>query len=42
MKNKWQQPLLQKDEQDVPLKVWEVLLYGGCLVVLILFAVSKL
>jgi len=40
--NKWQRPLLQEDERDEPLKVWEALLYGGCLVLLIVLALSRI
>ena len=33
--NKWQRPLLQEDESDVPMKVWEVLLYWAVFLVLL-------
>lgn len=38
--NKWQRPLLQEDERDVPLKVWEVLLYAGVFCVVLFTGLS--
>ena len=38
----WQKPLLQEDERDVPIKVWEMLLYGAVTVVLIVVGLAKI
>lgn len=40
--NKWQKPLLQEEEREVPLKVWEVLLYGAVTVAIIVVGLAKL
>ena len=40
--NKWQKPLLQEEEQDPPLKVWEVLVYGAVTVTAIIVGLAKL
>jgi hypothetical protein len=42
MKNKYQHALLQQEERDVPLKVWEVLLYGAVLVVMVVVGLAKI
>jgi hypothetical protein len=38
----WQRPLLQEDERDVPLKVWEVLLYGAMFAVFVIVGLVKI
>ena len=40
--NKWQRPLLQEEEQDVPIKVWEVLLWFVVFVFVVGVALSKI
>jgi type II secretory pathway component PulF len=40
--NKWQKPLLQEEEPDVKLKVWEAILYPAVLVVVVFVALSKI
>lgn len=38
----WQKPLLQEDERDVPIKVWEVLLYGATTVAFIILSLINI
>ena len=40
--NKWQRPLLQNEERDVPMKVWEKLLYGAVTLTVIIAGLAKL
>ena len=40
--NKWQKNLLQDDDHEPPLRVWEVLLYWAIFLVVVTLALSSL